>query len=71
MPATRRETVRVHLFAAGISGVSEPMTEEQARAWARRASARFAGLRFRLIDGEAELAIEALKTHLARRGDRN
>jgi hypothetical protein len=68
MRSTRRETVRVHLSAAGVTGFSEPMTAEQARAWTRRAMARFSGLRFRLIDGKAELAMQASETHLARRG---
>ena len=55
MHSTQEETVRVHMFGAGISGISEPMTAEQARTWTRHVMSRFAGLRFRLIDCEAEL----------------
>jgi len=60
-----RKNVRVHLFAAGISGISEPMPTTQAVSWAKVAVAAFPGLRFELIDKCAESS--ALRRTVPRR----
>ncbi len=64
MYSTRIKTTRVQLFAGGMSGVSEPMTEEQAQSWATRAQALYPGLRCRLIDNEADVPAQAYDNRL-------
>ena len=41
--------VRVHLVGAGLSGISEPMSEKEAHAWASRATRTFPGLSFQIV----------------------
>ena len=64
MYSARLKTTRVQLFAGDISGVSEPMTEEQAQSWARRAQALYPGLRCRLIVDEAGIPAQAYENRL-------